>query len=324
MNIARCYACQGHGHFSRDCANPPGVKITIDMSRSLLAKVHDASARAADRREVSAGAAAGGARPARGAPAAARGRGDPRLGDLQHGDPQHGGARSARAYMSIASALTAARAAHAAAGPTPMLNATAAGLCSREGAVAAGPVATASSVFAAAEPVAAAKPRSTQPDLWLRPAPTSSEADGMTAANMHSVQRGSCAALRAATLSNLRPAANSAGARASIGFSAGGRHLAYSAERAATAAAVLHGDGFTNALGASPPAAGHVAASNATRPMAATSASIASALTAAGAGAAADAAAGPAPMLGAAAAGLCSQEGAVTAGPVATASSVLG
>jgi len=56
MNIARCYACQGHGHLSRDCANPPGVKITIDTSRSLLAKVHDASARSADRREAAAGA----------------------------------------------------------------------------------------------------------------------------------------------------------------------------------------------------------------------------------------------------------------------------
>jgi len=60
MNIARCYACQGHGHLSRDCANPPGVKITIYTSSSLLAKVHDASARSADCRE----AAAGGARPA--------------------------------------------------------------------------------------------------------------------------------------------------------------------------------------------------------------------------------------------------------------------
>jgi len=94
MNIAHCYTCQGHGHLSRDCANPPGVKITINTSRSLLAKVHDASARAADRREASAGAAAGGARPARGAPAAARGRGDPR-----RGDPRRGGARGARAYM---------------------------------------------------------------------------------------------------------------------------------------------------------------------------------------------------------------------------------
>jgi len=94
MNISRCYACQGHGHLSRDCANPPGVKITIETSRSLLAKVHDASARAADRRGASAGAAAGGARPARGAPAAARGRGDPR-----RDDPRRGGARGARAYM---------------------------------------------------------------------------------------------------------------------------------------------------------------------------------------------------------------------------------
>jgi len=72
-------------------------------------------------------------------------------------------------------------------------------------------------------------------------------------------------------------------------------------------------------VGASPPAAGHVAASSATRPMAAASAGIASALTAAGA---ADAAAGPTPMLNATTAGLCSRKGAVAVGPVATASSV--
>jgi len=94
MNIACCYACQGHGHLSRDCANPPGIKITIDTSRSLLAEVHDASACSADRRQASAGAAAGGARPARGAPAAARGCGDPR-----RGNPRRGGARGAHAYM---------------------------------------------------------------------------------------------------------------------------------------------------------------------------------------------------------------------------------
>jgi len=125
---------------NQSCGSASGRCSQEGVAASLPAAGHVAASSATPPMA----ATAGGARPARGAPAAARGRGDPRLGDLQHGDPQHGGARSARAYMSIASALTAARAADAAAGPTPMLNATAAGLCSREGAVAAGPVATAS------------------------------------------------------------------------------------------------------------------------------------------------------------------------------------
>jgi len=138
---------------------------------------------------------------------------------------------TAAASADVASALTApavagtGAAADAAAGLAPMLGAAAARLCSQEGAVAAGPVAAASSGFAAAGPIAAATPASAssgfatagpvaaataalpQLDLWLRPAPTSSEADGMTAAVMHSVQHGSCAALQAAALSDVRPAA---------------------------------------------------------------------------------------------------------------------
>jgi len=134
----------------------------------------------------------------------------------------------AAASADVASALAGAgAAADAAAGPAPMLGAAAARLCSQEGAVAAGPVAAASSGFAAAGPVAAATRASAssgfataglvaaatvaspQLDLWLRPAPapTSSEADGMTAAVVHSVQHGSCAALQAAALSDVRPAA---------------------------------------------------------------------------------------------------------------------
>jgi len=36
MNIQRCYACQGYGHVSRDCANRAGVKINIETGVSLL------------------------------------------------------------------------------------------------------------------------------------------------------------------------------------------------------------------------------------------------------------------------------------------------
>jgi len=36
MSIQRCYACQGYGHVSRDCANRAGVKINIETGVSLL------------------------------------------------------------------------------------------------------------------------------------------------------------------------------------------------------------------------------------------------------------------------------------------------
>jgi len=34
--LPRCFACQGHGHISRDCANPPDVKISVETNISLL------------------------------------------------------------------------------------------------------------------------------------------------------------------------------------------------------------------------------------------------------------------------------------------------
>jgi len=36
MNIQRCYACQGHSHVSRDCANRAGIKINIETGRLPL------------------------------------------------------------------------------------------------------------------------------------------------------------------------------------------------------------------------------------------------------------------------------------------------
>jgi hypothetical protein len=36
MNIQRCYMCSGHGHLSKDCANPPDIKISIETGQSLL------------------------------------------------------------------------------------------------------------------------------------------------------------------------------------------------------------------------------------------------------------------------------------------------
>jgi len=36
--LPRCFACQGHGHISRDCANPPNVKISVETNISLLSE----------------------------------------------------------------------------------------------------------------------------------------------------------------------------------------------------------------------------------------------------------------------------------------------
>jgi len=135
-----------------------------------------------------------------------------------------------------------------------MLGAAAAGLCSREGAVAAVPVATASSVFAAAGPVAAAAAASPQLDLWLRPAPTSSDADAAASpAPMLSAAAAGLCSREGADAAGPVPAAGS-------GFAAAGPVAAATpalpssvfaaagpAERAATAA-VLHSDGLANAL----------------------------------------------------------------------------
>jgi len=95
--LPRCYACQGHGHVSRDCANPPDVKISVETNISLLGECQRARApgRPGPRPPSSSQASSSSSRPDHSRPRDARpARGAPPDGQAQRGQRDRGRGRA--------------------------------------------------------------------------------------------------------------------------------------------------------------------------------------------------------------------------------------
>jgi len=103
MNIQRCYACQGHGHVARDCANRAGIKINIETGVSLLGDAQraasDCSGSGARPRAADGGAARSTSRAPSSQASSWSARGPSTRADRSRGAPPARSTRSRTAYM---------------------------------------------------------------------------------------------------------------------------------------------------------------------------------------------------------------------------------